>query len=147
MIWPPFGYCVVLASCVVCVFFHRGYEKPVFRTLPKRVLCYYFSFWSPWWKKLYSNLGHHDFLLNTLSDTVSTLGQSPRVEKLSSRENNGVRGTKLLLRVRVRNLVFRKKWSVLPLAKVKPCGVEKKGFYSSSTKFQWKNKSFFLWWR
>ena len=30
------------------------------------------------------------------SDTVSTLGQSPRVEKLSSRENNGVRGTKLL---------------------------------------------------
>ena len=48
-----------------CYFFHRGYEKPVFRTLPKRVLCYYFSFWSPWWKKLYlkySYLGHHDFL-------------------------------------------------------------------------------------
>ena len=43
----------------VWVFFHRGYEKP---TLPKHVLCYYFSFWSPWWKKLYSDLGHHDFL-------------------------------------------------------------------------------------
>ena len=34
----------------------------------------------------------------SFSDTVSTLGQSPRVEKLSSKEKNGVRGTKLLLR-------------------------------------------------
>ena len=37
--------------------------------------------WTPWF---------------SLSDTVSTLWQSPRVEKLASGENNGVRGTKLL---------------------------------------------------
>ena len=72
-------------------FFHRGYEKPVFRHWRKSVLCDYFSFQFPWWKKLYSYLGHHVFLSRIPfqpSGKALGLKSYPRKKKTASAVRN-----------------------------------------------------------
>ena len=72
-------------------FFHRGYEKPVFRHWRKSVFCDYFSFQFPWWKKLYSYLGHHVFLSRIPfqpSGKALGLKSYPRKKKTASAVRN-----------------------------------------------------------
>ena len=72
-------------------FFHRGCEKPVFRTWAKSVLCTYLNNYFPWWKKLYSYLGHLDFLSRIPfqpSGKALALKSYPRKKKKASAVRN-----------------------------------------------------------
>ena len=72
-------------------FFHRGCEKPIFRTWAKSVFCTYLNNYFPWWKKLYSYLGHLDFLSRIPfqpSGKALALKSYPRKKKKASAVRN-----------------------------------------------------------
>ena len=65
--------------------------KPVFRTWAKSVFCTYLNNYFPWWKKLYSYLGHLDFLSRIPfppSGKALALKSYPRKKKKASAVRN-----------------------------------------------------------